>query len=51
MGGFVVVKRQTHLTHIVRALHATSCLASSLYRWKQQPHQDADDCNHHQQFN
>jgi hypothetical protein len=51
MGCFVVVKRQTHLTHIVRALHATSGFTSRLYSRKQKAHQDADDCNHHQQFN
>ena len=47
----VVMQRQSELLHVVRALHSSRRLARRLHRGKQQTNQNADDCDHNEEFN
>ena len=42
---------QTHLLEMILALHPTSCFAGGLDGGKQECNENADDGDHHQQFN
>ena len=49
-GVVVVVHRQANLLEIVGARHAAGSFPRRLHRRQQQPHKDADDGNHDEQF-
>ena len=50
MGTVIIVKRQSQLFQIVRALHAPGRFTSGLYGGEQKRDQDADDCNDDKKF-
>ena len=50
VGRVVVVNRQPELPQLIAALHPPRRLARTLHRRQQQGHQDANDGNHHEQF-
>ena len=50
MGIMVILQCQSNLFEVVRTLHATSRLSSGLYRRQEQSDQDANDCDHNQEF-
>ena len=50
LGGFIIQHRQTNLFHVVRALKTPRGLPCCLNRWQKQSDQDADNGDHHEQF-
>jgi hypothetical protein len=47
----VVVRCNSQLAEMIEALSPPGGFAGGLNRRKEQCHQDADDCDHHQQLN